>query len=60
MSLVPISQKDTGGQDPYTGKIKVSVTHRKQRLKGLSSGKTSCRNIVGKQRRQPGSDHADS
>lgn len=47
MSLVPFSPSSGPSQDSQFGKMKVSSSHRKQRLKGFQSRKTSCRNVVG-------------
>lgn len=51
VSLVPFMETHlVGKQECHVGKIKVSTTHRKQRLKEFHSGRTTCRNIVDERR----------
>ncbi|XP_045214988.2 ankyrin repeat domain-containing protein 54-like isoform X2 [Mercenaria mercenaria] len=51
VSLVPFMQTHlVGDKESRAGKIKVSTTHRKQRLKEFQTGRTTCRNIVDERR----------
>ncbi|KAL4239280.1 Ankyrin repeat domain-containing protein 54 [Mactra antiquata] len=50
VSLVPFTPSSSHSQDSQFGKIKISSTHRKQRLKEFQSGRTTCRNIVDERR----------
>ena len=47
MCLLPVAIPQTYTQDEHVGKLKTSAAHRKQRLKEFTSGRTTCRNILG-------------
>ena len=48
MCLLPIALPHNYSQGEQAGKLKTSTAHRKQRLKEFTSGRTTCRNIVGR------------